>query len=277
MEDILDVDRGDVVGHQHDFVGMYFPAVFALQRFARNQPALQQARDEGARAGKGVENVDVLVGERAAELPLQDVSHRADDEVDHLDGSVDYAQLVDRAWRGHLEEFVVQLDDDALASLGIRNVAYGSADIVVELLQLLVFLLGFGLVVEQVEHLLHGARNGVTGRKLVVLEKGLEHGARNDMLREHLYGILLREAGVDVAVQAAHELVEGAAVSAVVGNEGLDALDVLFGNLCNVLGPQFPVAFGADPGHQLGIEDVLQVVEAQGQLLGQLLGGTQAA
>ena len=75
MEDIFDVDRGDVVGHQHDFVGMNLPAVFALQRLARDQSALEQARDEGTRTGKGVEDMDVLVGERATELLVQNVTH----------------------------------------------------------------------------------------------------------------------------------------------------------------------------------------------------------
>lgn len=97
------------------------------------------------------------------------------------------------------------------------------------------------------------------------------------MLREHLDGVLLRKSGVDVAVQPPHELVEGPAVFAVVGDEGLDALDVLFGNLGDVLGPEFPVAFGADLGHQFGIEDVLQVVEAHRELGGELLGSARGA
>ena len=277
VEDILDVDRGDVVGHQHDFVGMDFPTVFALQRFARDEPALEQARDEGACSGEGVEDVDVLVGERPSEFPLEDVTHRTDDEVDHLDRRVDDAQFLDRAGRGHLEELVVQLDDDALPGIGLVDVADRGADIFVKLLEFLVLLLGLGLVVEQVEHLLHRARDGVAGGKLVVLEEGLEHRARDDVLREHLDGVLLRKSGVDVAVQTPHELVEGPAVLAVVGDEGLDALDVLFGNLGDVLGPELPVAFGADLGHQLGVEDVLQVVEAHRELGGELLGGTRGA
>ena len=75
VEDIFDVDRSDVVGHQHDFVSMNLPAVFALQRLARDQSALKQARDEGTRTGKGVEDVDVLVGERPPELLVQNVTH----------------------------------------------------------------------------------------------------------------------------------------------------------------------------------------------------------
>ena len=64
---------------------------------------------------------------------------------------------------------------------------------------------------------------------------------------------------------------------AVVGDEGLDALDVLFGNLGDVLGPLFPVAFVADLGYKFGIKDVLQVVEAHRELGGELLGGTRGA
>ena len=277
VEDILDVDRGDVVGHQHDLVGMDLPTVFALEGLARDEPALEQARDEGARSGEGVEDVDVLVGERPSELPLENVTYRADDEVYNLNGCIDDTQFIDRAGRGHLEEFVVQLDDDTLTAFGLVDIADRVADIFVELLEFLVLLLGLGLVVEQVEHLLHRARDGVVGGKLVIFKQGLEHGARDDVLREHLDGVLLGEPGVDVAVQTPHELVEGPAVFAVVGDEGLDALDVLFGNLGDVLGPEFPVAFGADLGHQLGVEDVLQVVEAHRELSGELLGGTLGA
>ena len=78
-------------------------------------------------------------------------------------------------------------------------------------------------------------------------------------------------------MQTPHELVEGPAVFAVVGDESLDARDVLFGNLGDVLGPEFPVAFGADLGHQFGVEDVLQVVETHRELGGELLGGTLGA
>ena len=139
------------------------------------------------------------------------------------------------------------------------------------------FLFGFGFVIEQVEHLLHRARDGVTGGKLVVLEEGLEHGARDDVLREHFDGVLLGEPGVDVAVQTAHELVEGPAVLAVVGDEGLDALDMLFGNLGNVSGPELPITFWPDFGYHFGVEDVLQVVEVHRELGGELLGGTLSA
>ena len=132
MEDILDVDRGDVVGHQYDFVGMDLPAVFALQRLARDESALEQARDEGACAREGIENVDVFVGERPSELPLEDVTHRADDEVDHLDRGVNDAQFLDRAGRGHLEELVVQLDDDSLAVFSCCVFSYNVTNIMVE-------------------------------------------------------------------------------------------------------------------------------------------------
>lgn len=63
----------------------------------------------------------------------------------------------------------------------------------------------------------------------------------------------------------------------IVGNQCFDAVDMLFGNLGDVFGPKFPVAFGADLGHQFGVEDVLQVVEAHGQLGGELFGGALVA
>ncbi len=122
-------------------------------------------------------------------------------------------------------------------------------------------LLGFNLIVQQVEHTLHRLRHRITLRKFVVLEQSLEHGTGYDMLREHLDNILLRKSGIDVAAQTAHKRIEGSAMLAVIGYEILDTLDMLFGNLCNVPRPLFPIAFGAYFLHHLGIEYVLQVVE----------------
>ena len=50
----FDIDGGDVVGEQDDFVGVDFAFVFFRQPVVRNDAALQQAGDEGACAGEGV-------------------------------------------------------------------------------------------------------------------------------------------------------------------------------------------------------------------------------
>lgn len=56
--DSLDVDGGDVIGKQHDFVGVDFLLVLVWQFLGGDQATLQQACYEGAGAGKGVDDVD---------------------------------------------------------------------------------------------------------------------------------------------------------------------------------------------------------------------------
>ena len=107
MVDRLDVDRCDVVGEQHDLVGVDFVGIFVRQFLGLDQPGLKQARDEGAGAREGVEDVNALAAERLAELGLENFVHRVDDEIHHLDRGVDDAQPLGHAGEGVAEEFVV--------------------------------------------------------------------------------------------------------------------------------------------------------------------------
>ena len=66
----FDVDGGDVVGEQDDFVGVDFAFVFFRQPVVRDDAALQQAGDEGACAGEGVEYVYAFVLQAAFEFVL---------------------------------------------------------------------------------------------------------------------------------------------------------------------------------------------------------------
>ena len=66
----FDVDGGDVVGEQDDFVGVNFAAVFFAQAVGGNDAALQEAGDECACAGKGVEDVHAFVLQAAFEFAL---------------------------------------------------------------------------------------------------------------------------------------------------------------------------------------------------------------
>ncbi|RDE00859.1 hypothetical protein DTW92_01575 [Paracoccus pantotrophus] len=75
----LDVDRGDVIGQQQDLIGVQFIAEFVLQLVGLDQARLQQARDEGAGAGEGGDDMDALGAEGLAELILQHVIDGADD------------------------------------------------------------------------------------------------------------------------------------------------------------------------------------------------------
>ena len=71
---------------------MYLVLVLVLQPVGGQ--VVYEAGDEGARAGRGIENLDVVVGEAASEVLLEQVVRAADYEVDHLVGGVDDAEPV---------------------------------------------------------------------------------------------------------------------------------------------------------------------------------------
>jgi len=52
--DLLDVDRRDVVGEQHELVGRDVVLVLVFQGLGRDDTQLQQARHERVRARKGL-------------------------------------------------------------------------------------------------------------------------------------------------------------------------------------------------------------------------------
>ena len=124
------------------------------------RPRLEQADEERAGAGEGVDDVDVLFAQPALELVAQDVLDAVDDEVHHFDRRVDDAQGARPSREGGAEELVVKLDDDALAALGVVDAGGAVADAGVELFERGSLLLQRFLV-EHVEHLLHRLRDGV--------------------------------------------------------------------------------------------------------------------
>ena len=131
----FDVDGGDVVGKKDDFVGVDFAFVFFRQPVARDDAALQQAGDEGACAGEGVEDVHTFVLQAAFEFVLQDVFHAFDDEIDDFDGRVNDAEPFGHTLEGFAEEFVVEFHDDFLFAFSSFNAAGTQVDGVVEGLQ----------------------------------------------------------------------------------------------------------------------------------------------
>src|SRR5699024_5008806 len=104
VEGGLDVDRRDVVRQQQDLVGVQLARVLAGQVLGLDQPGLQQADDEGAGPGEGVQHVHALVTDGPAELVVEDVIDAAEDEVDDLYRGIDHAHRVGRGGERVLEE-----------------------------------------------------------------------------------------------------------------------------------------------------------------------------
>ena len=61
VKGFFDVDGGDVVGEQDDFVGVEFVLVFAEEVGGFDDSELEQADDEGAGAGEGINEVNVFI------------------------------------------------------------------------------------------------------------------------------------------------------------------------------------------------------------------------
>jgi hypothetical protein len=83
---VLEVHGGDVVRQEHDFVGVEFAGVFALQLVLGDFTHDPQEKVAGAH--KGIQDMDVFIPERAAKFPFQDFVHRAHHEIDQGLGGV---------------------------------------------------------------------------------------------------------------------------------------------------------------------------------------------
>src|SRR5690606_1156178 len=195
VEGSLDVDGGDVVRQQHDLVGVQLAGVLAQQVLGLDQTGLKKTYQEGAGADEGVDDVDAFIGQGAPQVLGEGLFGGANDEVDHLDGGVDDAERISGLGQGGSEKLVVQLDDDALPAFVVVDAFGADPHRVVEVRQGL----GLGvqaLVVEDVEHPLHGLGDRVVGSEVVVLEQRIEDGLGDDVLGEHVNGVVLVDAGV---------------------------------------------------------------------------------
>ncbi len=109
-------------------------------------------------------------------------------------------------------------------------------------------------------------RDGVVLHKRVALEERIENRFGDDVLREHLNGLLPGDGGVDVLLQAAEKLLKGFLVLSVGMDEAVDSFGLPLRNFCNILCPLLPVAAVANLLHHAGKEDALQLLELHGYL-----------
>ena len=273
LKDALDVDIRNVVGQQHEFVGVNLVPVFAHHVFGADEPRLQKARDESARAGEGVEHVDVFVGEGGAKLRLQHLVHRMEDEVHTLHGGVDCAELFDGEGEGAFEELLIEVFDHRLFPLEIVDLTDVGAHRFVEVGEHGEVLV-HGFRFEQVDHHLHGRGDGVVAHKLIVGKEGFEDGARDEVLREHLDALFGRDAGIEVVAEGTDKLVElGGVFSAFSSDETRNARDVFLGYFAHFGRPVFPIEAVAAFLHEFGKDVLLGGTELEGELVGNFLIG----
>ncbi len=221
---------------------------------------LQGAHREGARAGKGVNAAERLVGGQAlrlAEVALQDLVHAADDEVHALHGCVDNAELLGGLGEGVLEELLIERPDHVLLLAQVVKRSAHLAHVVAELVQHAA-VIHKGLALQQVHHLAHGERDGVVVLHVVVGKEGVEDGPRHEVLREERYGVVIADGAVDALPQLAHQQVHLVAVMPV-PDQLRDAGNEVVRHLSHLLAPVGPVEAVAHLLHHAGVELVFKV------------------
>ena len=236
---------------------------------------MQQARDERAGAGEGIEDVDVVVAERRAELVAQHVLYARNDEVHDFHRRVDDSEAPGEFRKRAVEELVVELLDDFLSARRALDAFGTQLHAGIELPQRVGFLVEMVLV-QGVEHLLHGPRHRVVAGKAVLLEQRLEHRPGDEVLRQHFDDLGIGDGVVQVVAQFLREGGEGLALSRVGGvlEDGGDAVDVGVRDPRDIRRPFLPVVTVADLLHEFRVDGLFDLAdfELERVLLGRLVG-----
>ena len=111
---VLDIERGDVVGQEHDFVAEEVVFVFVGQVAALDMVA-DEVDDKVAGAGGGVKDLDALIADGAAKFFLQDLFDAGTHKIDDLLRGVDDAVGVGLLDGKTLEEALIDGVEEALA------------------------------------------------------------------------------------------------------------------------------------------------------------------
>ena len=135
-----------------------------------------------------------------------------------------------------------------------------------------------GLSLKDVHDLLHGLRNWVLTGEGVTLEQRIKHRLGDDVLCQHLDGVVLADARVQVLADALEELVKGLlALGVGLFQQRANAHLVAVGDLGDALGPVLPVAAVAALVDDLGEHCVLPLaqlhrVKIKPELVGHVVG-----
>jgi hypothetical protein len=130
---VLDIHGSNVIRQQHNLVAMQFTGVFLGQFGLLN--AVHDVDNKIPCAHKGVDDVHVLIGERATKLLLENVFDRLDHEIDNglrgVDDTVDIGGFDGKA----LKELFVNSVEKSLFLGIVVNGGCGGLDGAVETVQ----------------------------------------------------------------------------------------------------------------------------------------------
>ena len=133
---------------------------------------LQQAHEESARAGEGVQHRHLLVRQPPAQVLLQGVVGGLQDEIHHLDRRVDDAEALGVLAQRDPEETFVEFQQHRLARPGVVQPGRAAAHAVVKGLERVQFVRQ-ARVLQVHQDAAHGLRNRVALHEVVVAEERL--------------------------------------------------------------------------------------------------------
>ena len=247
----FNVDGRNVVGQQHDFVGVNLVSIFVLKLVELDKAGLQQARDERSRPGEWVQDMNAPAAKGLAEFRFQRFVDRVNDEIHHLDRGIDDPKPLGHFRESVAEELVVKLDNDSLLALGVVDAGGPDFDIGIELLKAGGFLFQIVLV-QCVQNALHCAGNRIFPGETVSLEQGFKDRSGDQVLRQHFDSFVFADAVVQIVAKFGKEFLESFPfVAAGLFHQSLDAGDMGLGDLADIGRPIFPIraasAFLDDP------------------------------
>src|SRR5947209_19449326 len=99
---MLDIERGDIVGQQHNLITEEVMLIRLLQPTVRN--TVQKVHDEAASANAGINNLNMWLRNRCTEFALQQLFHTGTHKIDDLLWCIDNAICIRSFYRIALEE-----------------------------------------------------------------------------------------------------------------------------------------------------------------------------
>ena len=208
-----------------------------------------------------------LAAQGLVEFLSQQVINAVQDEIHHFHRRVDDAQAFGHFREGIAEELVVQLDHDLLFAGGVVDAFGAQLHAVVELLQR-GGLLFETLLVEHIQHGLHGLAHRVVTGEAVVCEQRIEHRLGDQMLGQHFDDFGIGDLVVEIVTQFGGKGIERIPRGNLGGifEQGLDAIDVGAGDLGDIIGPVFPVMAITAFVHDLGVQGPLDLAHFEFEL-----------
>ncbi len=201
----LDVEVGDVIGQDRHLVGVQFFLIFVPQLCGLASKMLDQFGDEGAGAYGGIEDFDILVDQRFAEMLLAQPVGALDHEAHDLVRRIDDAEPVGLLLVVDLVEVLVDNFEEVLLLMMAGDERGGALDrgvIGPQARQRVVFhLAGEERVLQRVEFL----RHVVLAMKVAIVEDLREDFFRQDVLNQHFPHVGGGDARVDRVLRVLEE------------------------------------------------------------------------